>query len=180
MNTIWKRLAKDKSYREEFALAMLKRMIPYQTRAIRKKRRWSQAELAASAKVTQGVISRAEDPDYGNLTLTTIGRIAAGFDLAAVIRFVPFSELMRYSDSSTEREFADLKTFSEEGPSAQTGGSTEQPAKIGATPASIEGYQENNGGDHDSGNKLEQAADFANDRKPAGREVVPPEFLKVG
>src|ERR1700686_2064467 len=109
----WKKL-KDKRYREEYATAMLKRMIPYQTRAIRKKRGWSQTQLAEAAQVTQGVISRAEDPDYGNLTLTTIGRIAAGYDLAAIIRFVPFSELVRYSENTSEREFAALPTFLDE------------------------------------------------------------------
>ena len=113
MEKIWKKL-KDKRYREEYATAMLKRMIPYQIRAIRKKRGWSQAQLAEAAQVTQGVISRAEDPDYGNLTLTTIGRIAAGYDLAAIIRFVPFNELVRYSENTSEREFAELPTFKQE------------------------------------------------------------------
>jgi transcriptional regulator with XRE-family HTH domain len=113
MSMTWKRL-KDKRYREEFAIAMLKRMIPFQTRAIRKKRGWSQAKLAEEARVTQGVISRAEDPDYGNLTLTTIGRIAAGYDLAAIVKFVPFGELKRYSEGLSEKEFADLPTFAEE------------------------------------------------------------------
>jgi transcriptional regulator with XRE-family HTH domain len=110
----WQRLAKDKKYREEYAIAMLKRMMPYQIRAIRKKRGWSQGQLAEAANLTQGVISRAEDPSYGNLTLTTIGRIAAGYDLAAIIKLVPFSELIRYSENTTEREFAELRTFTEE------------------------------------------------------------------
>jgi transcriptional regulator with XRE-family HTH domain len=114
MGTIWRKLAKDKRYREEYALAMLKRMIPYQTRAIRRKREWSQVQLARAAGVTQGVISRAEDPDYGNLTLTTIGKIAAGYDLAAIVKFVPFSELVRQSETSSEREFANLPTFEQE------------------------------------------------------------------
>src|SRR5258708_709548 len=114
MSTIWRKLARDKRYREEYAIAMLKRMIPYPTRSIRKKRGWSQAKLAEEAKVTQGVISRAEDPDYGNLTLSTIGRIAAGYDLAAVVKFVPFGELVRYSEQTSEREFAALPTFEEE------------------------------------------------------------------
>lgn len=110
---VWQQL-KEKLFREEYATAMLKRMIPYQMRAIRKKRGWSQEQLAEEAKVTQGVISRAEDPCYGNLTLTTIGRIAAGFDLAAVIRFVPFSDLMRYGENTSEKEFANMPTFIEE------------------------------------------------------------------
>lgn len=113
MSTTWRKL-REKRFREEYATAMLKRMIPYQTRAIRKKRGWSQERLAEEANVTQGVISRAEDPDYGNLTLTTIGRIAAGFDLAAIIRLVPFNELIRYGENTSEKEFAELPTFPQE------------------------------------------------------------------
>ena len=112
-------MAAEKKYREEYAIAMLKRMIPYQTRAIRRKREWSQAQLAQASQLTQGVISRAEDPDYGNLTLTTIGRIAAGYDLAAIVKFVPFSELVRYSENTSEKAFANLPTFEEE--NAETG-----------------------------------------------------------
>ena len=124
MSTTWRKLAKDKRYREEFASAMLKRMVPYQARAIRKGRGLSQAALAELAGVTQGVISRAEDPGYGNLTLTTIGRIAAGYDLAAIVRFVPFSELVRYSETSTENEFAGLPTFERENAIALTEGTS--------------------------------------------------------
>lgn len=110
----WKRLSQSKSYREEFALAMLKRMVPFQISAIRKKKEISQAELAQSSNLTQGVISRAEDPDYGNLTLNTIGRIAAGFDLAFVGKFVSFGELVRLTVNLSEDEFANLPTFSKE------------------------------------------------------------------
>lgn len=124
MTTMWKKLAKDKRYREELAAAMLKRMVPYQARAIRKGRGLSQAQLAQLAGVTQGVISRAEDPNYGNLTLTTISRIAAGCDLATIVRFVPFSELIRYSETSTESEFANLPTFEQENAIAATEGTS--------------------------------------------------------
>lgn len=110
----WRKLAQSKSYREEFALAMLKRMVPFQIRAIRKKRALSQAELAQCSNVTQGVISRAENPDYGNLTLNTIGKIAAGFDLAFIGRFVPFSELVKFSEDLSEAEFKNLSKFEDE------------------------------------------------------------------
>jgi transcriptional regulator with XRE-family HTH domain len=131
ITTIWRKLVRDKRYREEYAIAMLKRMIPYQTRAIRKKRGWSQAKLADEAKVTQGVISRAEDPDYGNLTLTTIGRIAAGYDLAVIVKLVPFSELVRYCENTSERDFANLPTFEAENATnhlSQEHGAVEQEA----------------------------------------------------
>jgi transcriptional regulator with XRE-family HTH domain len=127
----WQRMAADKKYREEYAIAMLKRMIPYQTRAIRQKKNWSQAQLAEAANLTQGVISRAEDPDYGNLTLSTIGRIAAGYDLAAIVRFVPFSELVRFSENLSEREFRNLPAFEEENASTHVEEGSRGPAEQG-------------------------------------------------
>jgi transcriptional regulator with XRE-family HTH domain len=111
---MWQRLATSKAYREEFALSLLKKMVPFQTRVLRRERHLSQAQLAESSKLTQGVISRAEDPDYGNLTLNTIGRIAAGFDLAFIGRFVQFSDLVKFSHSLTEEEFKQLIPFVEE------------------------------------------------------------------
>jgi transcriptional regulator with XRE-family HTH domain len=106
---VWNNFAKSKKYREAFAFSLFKRMVPFQIRALRKQRRWSQEQLAASAKLTQGVVSRAEDPDYGNLTINTIRRIAAGFDVAFIVKFIPFSELDRW--------FLDLSEVSVQVPS---------------------------------------------------------------
>ncbi len=91
-NKTWDKLRRKK-YREAFVFQAFKRMIPFQISAMRKARGWSQDRLAREAEVTQGVISRAEDPDYGSLTVKTICRIAAGFDVAFIGKFVPFSEL---------------------------------------------------------------------------------------
>ena len=108
MNTLsdlWKKLAKKK-YREAFVSSQLKRGIPFQIRGLRNQRGWSQADLAKTSDLTQGVISRAEDPDYGNLTFNTILRIAAGFDVAFIGKFIPFSELggwfMNLSEESVQ------------------------------------------------------------------------------
>jgi len=104
LSNLWEKLSHSKKYRESFAASVVKRMIPLQIRALRKQRDWSQARLAAESKLTQGVISRAEDPEYGNLTVNTLVRIGAGFDCAFVGRFVPFSELARwYADLSDEK-----------------------------------------------------------------------------
>lgn len=96
LNRLWAKLARSKKYRESFAGSVVKRMIPLQIRTIRKQRGWSQARLAREAQLTQGVISRSEDPDYGNLTVNTLVRIAAGFDCAFLGRFVPFSEMGKW------------------------------------------------------------------------------------
>ena len=92
-SNVWRKLAASKEYRSAFVTAQFKRLVPFQIRTLRKQRRWSQEQLAENCKLTQGVISRAEDSDYGNLTVNTILRIADGFDVAFIGRFVPFSEL---------------------------------------------------------------------------------------
>lgn len=92
-DSLWKKLRKSKKYRESFVAAQVKRGIPFQIRRLMKQEKLSQAELAARSGLTQGVVSRAADPEYGNLTLNTVIRIAAGFDMAFLCRFVPFSEL---------------------------------------------------------------------------------------
>ena len=95
-NDLWHKFADDKEDREEFVAAQVKRGIPFQIRALLKQHKLSQEQLAQQSKLTQGVISRAQNPNYGNLTLNTLIRIAAGFDVAFIGKFVPFSELGKW------------------------------------------------------------------------------------
>jgi transcriptional regulator with XRE-family HTH domain len=111
-STLWPKL-RDKTYRESFVAAQVKRGIPFQIRTLLKHQHLSQSELAERADLTQGVVSRAANPNYGNLTLNTIIRIAAGFDVAFIGRFVPFSELDRWYRTLSEEE-CELPTFAEE------------------------------------------------------------------
>lgn len=114
MNTsnIWRKL-RNKKYRDAFVASQLKRGMPFQISAMRKKLDWSQEELAKASGVTQGVISRAENPNYGNLTFNTVLRIAAGFDVAFVGWFVPFSKLTEWYENLSE-ESVQAETFEEE------------------------------------------------------------------
>jgi transcriptional regulator with XRE-family HTH domain len=115
VNTIrdlWKKLAKKK-YREEFVAAQVKRGIPFQIRELMKRLGLSQEELAARSGLTQGVVSRAANLNYGNLTLNTIIRIAAGLDVGFVGKFVPFSELGDWFLNLSEHT-ARVKTFEDE------------------------------------------------------------------
>jgi transcriptional regulator with XRE-family HTH domain len=104
----------DKEYRGQYALSLLKRSVAFQIKTLRKKHCGSQALLAERSQLTQGVVSRAEDQDYGNLTFNTVGRIAAGLDVAFIGRFVPFSELTKFSLNLSEEEYASIPTFEEE------------------------------------------------------------------
>ena len=78
-----------------------------------KKSGLSQEDLAARAGITQGVVSRAANPEYGNLTINTIIRIAAGFDVAFIGKLVPFSELAKWFVDLSE-DSLQVKTFEEE------------------------------------------------------------------
>jgi transcriptional regulator with XRE-family HTH domain len=112
LSNLWRRF-RSKNYRDAFVLLQLKKGIPFQIGAMRKKLGWSQEQLAEASGLTQGVISRAENPDYGNLTLNTISRIAAGFDVAVVVRFVSFSNLVQWFENLSE-EAVQVPTFTEE------------------------------------------------------------------
>lgn len=109
---LWQKLS-NQEYRASFATLQLKRGVPFQIRAMMKKRGWTQEQLAESSGLTQGAISRAQNPDYGNLTINTISRIAAGFDVAFVGQFVPFSRLVRWFEEMSE-EYGNVETFEAE------------------------------------------------------------------
>ena len=111
---LWNKLSGSKAYREEFVAAQAKRAIPFQISALMDRQALTQKELAKRAKLTQGVISRAADPGYGNLTLNTIIRVAAGFDVAFIGKFVPFSDLVTFFDLLSGDELANVPSFNEE------------------------------------------------------------------
>lgn len=105
-------LARSKKFREEFVVAQTKQSIPLQIHDLLKQCGFTQSELAKRAGLTQGTISRAADPEYGNLTINTLVRIAAGFDVAFVGHFVPFSQLLDGLDESGND--IEIPTFEDE------------------------------------------------------------------
>ena len=112
--SIWSKLTENgAAFRKAFVSSQVKRLIPFQIYALRKSRNWSQEELAKRSGLTQGVISRAEDPDYGNLTFNTVISIAGGFDVAFIVKFVPFSELTNWNVDLSEQSVV-VPSFSEE------------------------------------------------------------------
>jgi transcriptional regulator with XRE-family HTH domain len=110
---LWPKFKRGKRYREAFVAQHAKQEIGFQIRALLKQYNLTQAVLAKRAGLTQGVVSRAADPSYGNLTINTLVRIAAGFDVAFVGRFVPFGELPKWFDRLEIEPFA-VPSFDEE------------------------------------------------------------------
>lgn len=88
------RIRRGRLAREQFVESHLAKTISHQVRAIRDRLGWSQEDLAREANMTQNAISRLESASYGKPTLTTLKRLAAALDVALIVRFVPFSELV--------------------------------------------------------------------------------------
>ena len=89
-----KRLSRGANARRIFVESQLAKDLSYQIRAMRDREDWNQAELARRCGTSQNGISRQENPAYGKPSLTSLKKIAAAFDTALVVRFVPFGELV--------------------------------------------------------------------------------------
>lgn len=94
---------KNKAYRDAYTSEHVKTTTPLQIRTVREQHEWTQGKLAAEAKTTQTAISRTEDPNYGNLTLNNLLKIAAALDVGLLVKLVPFSRLVsEYEDLSPQ------------------------------------------------------------------------------
>lgn len=89
-----KKLSK-KAYRDAYAEESVKTSLPFQIKAMREQRDWSQAILGRKSNMKQNAVSRLESAEYGNLSVNTLLRLANCFDCALLVKFVPFSRLVR-------------------------------------------------------------------------------------
>src|SRR5690348_10904322 len=87
----------DVNYRRAYVEAHAKDTIAFQLRRMRLANEWEQKDVAAELgnSKLQPMISRYENPDYGRYSVTTLLDLATAFDVALVVRFVKFSELLR-------------------------------------------------------------------------------------
>ena len=106
-------LLQDKEYRTAYANSSIDIGVPSQILALREQRNWSQKELGEKANMAQESISRLEDPTRGSFTLNTLKRLAAAFDIALIVRFIPFSELVDWK-LRLSLESLEVKSFDEE------------------------------------------------------------------
>ena len=91
---LWRKL-RNKAYRDGYTEAQLSIEVPFQIRALRKARGWTQTQLAKLCGIPQARISHIEQPGRDPLSLRTLYRLSAAFDVGLLVQFVPFSELVR-------------------------------------------------------------------------------------
>lgn len=84
-------------YRREFVSEHVSTGLAFQIRALREARVGTQERLGELIGTAQEAISKLESPDYGRYSLTTLKKLAAAFDVALLVRFVPFTELVEWT-----------------------------------------------------------------------------------
>ena len=108
-----KNLKENKKYREAFVAEHIATTIPFQLRAMRKKLRMTQKQLGKDAGMAPERITVLEDPNYARFTVSTLLRLADALDVALIVRFAPFSELLRWASNLSDEAVAVLP-FEEE------------------------------------------------------------------
>ena len=89
----------EKAYRDAFVASQIRIALPFQIRALREQRGWTQAQLAEKAGMLQPRISAMERPGGSKFTLETVLRVTAALDVAFIGRFTSFGELARWAEN---------------------------------------------------------------------------------
>jgi transcriptional regulator with XRE-family HTH domain len=103
--SLLRRLRRSKQAREQLVSSQIDKGIAYQIRALRDSQDLSQEQLAQTVGMNQNAISRLESPRYGRPTIRTLKRLAAAFDVALIVRFVPFSQLINWVSGTPYLEY---------------------------------------------------------------------------
>ena len=97
----------DTAYRHAALEATIESMVAWQVRVNREERGLTQAELATAMGTGQSAISKLEDPEGGDVLLSTLVRAAHAFDCAVLVRFMDHHEFAsQTADVRPEHLFA--------------------------------------------------------------------------
>jgi len=97
----------DTEYRQAAMESTVENMIAWQVRINREERGMTQKELAALMGTKQSAISKLEDPEGGDVLVSTLVKAAHAFDCALIVRLVDYAECVALThDVRPERLFA--------------------------------------------------------------------------
>lgn len=97
----------DRGVRHLYVDSTIRQLLALKIKAMREARGLDQETLGALAGgMKKSSISRLENPNYSNMTLETLKRLARAFDVALLVDFVPFTEFVNRISDRTEADFA--------------------------------------------------------------------------
>jgi transcriptional regulator with XRE-family HTH domain len=96
---------RDSEYRKALVASQINIGIPFQIRALMKSRQWNQGKLAEKTGMLQPRISGLMTPGKTRPNIHTLRRLAEAFDCGLMVRFVPFSELLKWSENFDPESF---------------------------------------------------------------------------
>jgi transcriptional regulator with XRE-family HTH domain len=96
----------DKDYRDAFVSEEIDVGLPMQIHEMRESRGWKQNEVAEKIGTQQPRFSVMEKPGYGNFSLNTLKKLASVFDVGLIVSFVPFSEMIDFTESLSRKRLA--------------------------------------------------------------------------
>lgn len=98
---------RDFAFRHSYVETFVDSALATQVQVLREQRGWTQAELAERTGMRQSQISRIENVNNSSLQIRTLKRLAQTFDLALVVRFESFGNVLPhiegFSRQSLER-----------------------------------------------------------------------------
>jgi transcriptional regulator with XRE-family HTH domain len=100
------KLLTERSSRESYIRTKLNQLIPSQIKALRLCEEWTQEELGVEADMKQARISAMEKPGEVAFTLETLIRLASAFRVGLQVRFVPYTEMLKWDDGFSQDSFA--------------------------------------------------------------------------
>ena len=95
----------DKATRDAFVSSQMSIPLAFQIQALREQQDLTQKQLAEKAGMLQPRIAAMESPSGNEPNLRTLKRLASAFDVALIIRFAPFSELVEWAENFSPDTF---------------------------------------------------------------------------
>lgn len=90
----------DKEFRNGYLESHVKMFIAHQIRSMRGNQ--TQKEFAKKLGMTQSVVSRIENPEYGQVSIQTLLDIAKKLDIALLVRFASYRDFLEITSDFTE------------------------------------------------------------------------------
>jgi len=98
----------DRDYRDSYLEGYVKTSIALQIRALRERLGITQSEFAKKLDVTQSVVSRLENTEYGAVTISTLLKVARENNVALEVRFVDYPTILSSGFRAQDKPIEDI------------------------------------------------------------------------